>query len=115
MCAVAKKMISRNELMIKNIVTINTILPNEKYMFVKGIVYSPLGQPLSGSALEIVQINGNVNPPIEKSVGVTFTVEDGSYGIPLLCGKGYSYKIIAYSPWCRVNRGYLNTNEKKEI
>jgi hypothetical protein len=98
MCAVVRKIISGNELIKPQIVTINTILPNDKYILLKGIVYSPLGEPLSGAALDIVQINSNVKPPIEKNIGVTFTLEDGSYGVPLLWGKGYSYKITAYSP-----------------
>ena len=98
MCAVVKKIISGKELIREKIVTINTILPNDKYIFLKGIVYSPDRKPLPGSAIDIFQINSNVNPPIEKNIGVTFTLEDGSYGVPLLWGKGYSYKLIAYSP-----------------
>jgi len=98
MCAVVKKIIYGKELIRKKIVTINTILPNDKYILLKGVVYSPQGQPLPGSAIDIIQINSNVNPPLEKNIGVTFTVEDGSYGVPLLWGKGYSYKIIAYTP-----------------
>jgi len=98
MCAVVKKIMSGNELIREKIVTINTILPNDKYMFLKGIVYSPLREPLSGAAIDIFQINSNVNPPLEKNIGVTFTLENGSYGVPLLWGKGYSYKLTAYSP-----------------
>lgn len=98
MCAVVRKIISGKELIREKIVTINTILLNDKYILLKGIVYSPLREPLSGAAIDIVQINSNVNPPIERYIGVTFTLEDGSYGVPLLWGKGYSYKITAYSP-----------------
>ena len=98
MCAVVKKIISGKKLIRKEVVTINTILPNDKYIFLKGVVYSPIREPLSGAAIDIVQINSNVNPPIEKNIGVTFTLEDGSYGVPLLWGKGYSYKITAYAP-----------------
>lgn len=98
MCAVVKKIISGNELIRRKIITINTILPNDKYMLLKGIVYSPIGEPLSGTALDIFQINSNVNPSTEKNIGVTFTLEDGTYGVSLLWGKGYSYRITAYSP-----------------
>lgn len=98
MCAVVKKIVSGKELIRKKIVTINTILPNDKYILLKGTVFSPEGQPLPGSAIDIVQINCNVKPPIEKNIGVTFTLDDGSYGVLLLWGKGYSYKLMAYAP-----------------
>jgi len=98
MCAVVKRIISGNKLIREKVITINTTLPNDKYILLKGIVYSPLGEPLSGAALDIFQINSNVKPPIEKNIGVTFTLEDGSYGVPLLWEKGYSYKITAYAP-----------------
>ncbi|MDR3594081.1 hypothetical protein [Clostridium sp.] len=98
MCAVVRKIISGKELRCKEVITINAILPNDKYVLLKGIVYSPDGKPLPNSAIEIIQINKNINPEVRKSIGVTFSLENGSYGVPLLWGKGYFYKLIAYSP-----------------
>jgi hypothetical protein len=97
MCAVVKKIISGKKLTKEKVVTINAVLPNDKYILLKGIVYSPDGQPLPGSAIEIFQIDSNIKPLIEKHIGVTFTLCDGSYGVSLLWKKGYSYKLIAYT------------------
>ena len=98
MCAVVKKIISKEELIKKKVIIINAILPNNKYILLEGVVYSPQRKPLPNAAIDIVQINDNVIPPQVKEIGVTFTVEDGSYGVPLLWENGYSYKLTAYSP-----------------
>lgn len=95
MCAVVKKLICGNELIRDKIFKIDTILPNDKYILLKGVVYSPEKKPLKYAAIDIVQINSNLKE--EKNIGVTFTLEDGSYGVPLLWGKGYSYKLTVYS------------------
>ncbi|WP_271810094.1 hypothetical protein [Clostridium beijerinckii] len=98
MCAMVKKIISGNELLKKRIITLNAFLPNDKYILLKGTVYNPHGKPLSGAAIEVIQINNTLNPSVEKNIGITFTLNDGSYGIPLLWEKGYAYKLTAYSP-----------------
>lgn len=98
MCAVVRRIFSGDKLAENKITTINAILPEDKYKFLKGIVYSPDDKPLPNSAIEIVQINNNVKPAIIKKLGVIFTLEDGSYGVSLLWEKGYSYKLSAYSP-----------------
>lgn len=98
MCAVVKKIISKEELIKNKVITKNAILPNDKYILLKGVVYSPQSKPLPNAAIDIVQINSKVIPPKIKDIGVTFTMEDGSYGVPLLWIKGYSYKLTAYSP-----------------
>lgn len=97
MCAVVRKIISGKELIRKKVITINAILPNDRYIFLKGIVYSPDEKPLPNSAIEIIQINNTVKPAIVKKLGVIFTLEDGSYGVSLLWRKGYYYKLCAYS------------------
>ena len=98
MCSMVKKIISGNELIKKNIITMDAFLPNDKYILLKGAVCNPFGKPLPGAAIEVIQINNNLNPAIEKNIGITFTLDDGSYGIPLLWKKGYAYKLTAYSP-----------------
>ncbi|WP_234122919.1 hypothetical protein [Clostridium hydrogenum] len=96
--AVVKKIICREELIKKKVITKNAILPNDKYVFLKGVVYTFHGTPLPDAAIDIVQINTNVNPIQIVEIGVTFAREDGSYGVPILWGKGYYYRITAYSP-----------------
>jgi len=76
----------------------NAVLPNEEYVLLKGIVYSPKKIPLPHAAIDIVQIDSNVIPKAERNIGVTFTLDDGSYGVSLLWKSGYSYKLTAYSP-----------------
>ncbi|MFL0197715.1 hypothetical protein ACJDU8_19400 [Clostridium sp. WILCCON 0269] len=98
MCAVVKKIISREELITKKVICKNATLPNEEYVLIKGVVYSPQRIPLPHAAIDIVQINSNVTPQVRKNIGVTFTLEDGSYGVPLLWKKGYAYELTAYSP-----------------
>lgn len=95
--AVVKKIICKEELVKKKVITKNAILPNDKYVLVKGVVYSPQRRPLPNAAIDIVQINTNIIPIQMKEIGVTFTLEDGSYGVSLLCGRGYYYKMTAYS------------------
>lgn len=96
--AVVKKIICKEELIKKKVITKNTILPNDKYVLVKGVVHTMKGKPLPNAAIDIVQINTNVNPIQVVEIGVTFAREDGSYGVPLLWGRGYYYRITAYSP-----------------
>lgn len=98
MCAVAKKVISQEELITQKIICKDAVLPNEEYVLLKGIVYSPQKIPLPHAAIDIIQIDSNVIPKIERNIGVTFTLEDGSYGVSLLWKSGYSYELTAYSP-----------------
>jgi len=82
------------------IFTFDVTLPTSKYILVKGTVYSPGGKPLPNAAVEVLQIDKTVYPPIEKCMGATFTVEDGSYGISLPRSNGNDYKLVAYSSIC---------------
>ncbi|WP_141722964.1 hypothetical protein [Cellulosilyticum sp. I15G10I2] len=93
-----KIVISGSRIICCEIMTVDMVLPAKKYILLKGIVYSPNGEPLPDVAVEVLQINRTIHPPVEKRLGVTFTMQDGSYGIslPRAC-SGYSYKLIAYS------------------
>lgn len=86
------------QIICSKIVTVDaTLLPN-KYIFVTGIVYSPIGQPLAGAGVVVYLVDNTMLPPMEKRLGVTFTMEDGSYGISLPSVKCKEYKLVAYSP-----------------
>ena len=80
------------------IVTADVTLSADAFFFVKGIVYSPKGEPLANAAVEVSLIDNSTIPPTEKILGVTFTVSDGSYGISLPRVTDKEYKLVAYSP-----------------
>lgn len=100
MCAVARRIITRTELIRKKVITLDAVLPGStgNYILLKGVVYTPEGHVLPHAAIDIIQTNSNMVPPITKKVGITFSLEDGSYGVSLLWGKGYSYELVVYSP-----------------
>lgn len=86
------------QIICSKIVTADVTLPKDSFVLIKGIVYSPTGEPLPNAAVEIRLVDDSHIPSTEKSLGVTFTLHDGSYGIslPRICGM--QYKLIAYSP-----------------
>ncbi|RDY23319.1 carboxypeptidase regulatory-like domain-containing protein [Romboutsia maritimum] len=92
----SKKIIISGKNLVENeVLNINTTLANNKYFFLKGIVYTPKGETLPNAAIEVFEVDNSTNPPQKYSIGVTFTIEDGSYGISLLTGK--SYVLVVYS------------------
>jgi hypothetical protein len=86
------------------ILEIDMTLPANPYILLKGIVYSPKGEPLPHAAVEVLQIDKSVYPEEERSIGVTFTNEEGSYGITLPRCEPYDYKLVAYSALYCLNR-----------
>jgi hypothetical protein len=86
------------QIICSKIVTADITLPVNAFIFVKGKVYSPTGKPLPNAAVEIRLIDNSQIPSIEKSLGVTFTERDGSYGISLPRISEKQYKLIPYSP-----------------
>ncbi|OYO67805.1 hypothetical protein C8E03_10252 [Lachnotalea glycerini] len=84
------------QIICSKIVTVDIMLPAEEFFFLKGIVYSPTGEPLPNAAVEVKLVD-HVDSVAEKSLGVTFTENDGSYGISLAKINGKQYKLIAYS------------------
>lgn len=80
------------------IVTADVTLTDNRFILVKGIVYSPTGEPLPHAAIEIRLVDDSHIPSTEKSLGVTFTHQDGSYGISLPRILGKRYQLVAYSP-----------------
>ncbi|MFA9376171.1 MAG: hypothetical protein ACERKZ_05380 [Lachnotalea sp.] len=84
------------QIICSKIVTADITLSADVFIFIKGIVYSPKGEPLPNAAVEILVVDNCYVPAIEKSLGVTFTVADGSYGISLP-RIDKEYKLVAYS------------------
>lgn len=89
------------QIICSKIVTADVTLSATMFILVKGTVYSPKGEPLSNAAVEILLVENSHIHAIEKTLGVTFTIEDGSYGIslprlPRMSRK--QYKLKAYSP-----------------
>ena len=90
-----KIIISGKNLEDNKILNISTTLANSKYFFLKGTVYTPEGRILPNAAIEVFEIDDSLDPPKKYRIGVTFTIEDGTYGIPLLSGK--LYLLVVYS------------------
>jgi len=86
------------QIICADIVTADVTLSADAFIFITGIVYDPTEQPLADAAVVIYIIDNNMMPPMEKRLGVTFTVADGSYGMSLPRAKYKEYKLIAYSP-----------------
>lgn len=94
----SKIVLSGCQIICCEVITVDMILPANSYILIKGIVYSPNGDPLPDAAVEVLKIDKTVEPPIETRIGVTFTMQDGSYGISLpRASSSYAYKLTAYS------------------
>ena len=85
------------QIICSGILTADVTLSNHSFILITGIVYSPTGKPLPNAAVEIRYVNDSHTPSIEKCLGVTFTLLDGSYGISMPRINGGQYKLIAYS------------------
>lgn len=87
------------QIICSKIVTADVTLKPDAFIFVKGIVYSPNGNPLPNAAVEIRLIDLSYTPAIEITLGITFTIHDGSYGIslPRIKESDKYYKLIAYA------------------
>jgi hypothetical protein len=68
----------------------------QEYIFVTGKVYSPDKEVLPNVAVAITLIDKNTTPPIETFLGVTFSNEEGTYGVSLLWKNNYEYKFVPY-------------------
>lgn len=93
----SKVILRGSHILCSKIVTKDICLSVNPYFFVKGIVYSPKGKPLANAAVEIVLVNHAIYPAQEKSLGVTFTIADGTYGVSIPYVAGGEYKLIAYA------------------
>lgn len=93
----SKVILKGRQIICSQIVTKDIQLATYPYFFVKGIVYSPKGEPLADAAVEIVLVNNAIVPTQEKSLGVTFTMADGTYGVSIPYVENREYKLIAYA------------------
>jgi len=76
--------------------TVDVYMDAGEYIFVTGKVYSPDKEILQNVAVAITLIDKNTTPPIETFLGVTFSNEEGTYGVSLLWKNNYEYKIVSY-------------------
>jgi len=86
------------QIICSGIVTADITLSNNAFILITGTVYSPTGKPLPNAAVEILLVDDSHIPSEEKTLGVTFTLQDGTYGISLPRISEKQYKLIAYSP-----------------
>lgn len=93
----SKVIISGRQIICSQILTIDINLPSNKFFFVRGVVFSPKGEPLSNAAVEIILVHKNDYPVREESIGVTFTMENGCYGASIPYYPDTDYKLIAYA------------------
>lgn len=96
MCAVSKRVLCGKKLREHKIVKICSKFPKEDYILLTGKVLSPKKTPLSNAAIKILAINLNCFPIKKIYVGVTFTDENGVYGISIPRLLGISYELKAY-------------------
>lgn len=97
MYSIRKIVLTGCEIICCQILTCDITLRASNYILIKGIVYNTYGKPLSNAAIEIFQIDKAVYPPVEQSMGVTFTSEDGSYGVSLPRSVNKDYRLVAYA------------------
>lgn len=93
----SKVILKGRQIICSQIVTEDIRLTACPYFFVKGVVYSPKGKPLANAAVEIILLNNTIIPVEEKSLGVTFTIANGTYGVSIPYVSRGKYKIIAYA------------------
>jgi hypothetical protein len=82
----------------EQVITIDFELPNRNFFLLKGTVYTPKHEPLPNAAIEVIQKFKWYDNYQEKSMGITFTKEDGTYGMVLPICTMSDYILVAYSP-----------------
>lgn len=81
----------------KQVLGIDFIIPNYNFYLLKGTVYTPKHIPLPNAAIEVIRKFKLCGLDQEQSMGITFTKEDGSYGIVLPFYPESDYILVAYS------------------
>lgn len=83
------------QIICSKVVTADVTLNNDRFL-ITGIVYSPTGAPLPKAAV-LIRVIDEDSSDCEITLGVTFTLSDGSYGISLPKIAGKRYQLIAYA------------------
>lgn len=94
MSEIMKIIIPGDELINKDIYTLDVKLAQNKNFFITGTIYDDKKKPINNAAVTVYQID-DIDHETKTLVGITFTCEDGTYGISLPCG--YAYILIIYS------------------
>lgn len=90
-----KKIVLSGEQIVENeILDVSTTLSNSRYFLLTGTVYNTEKEPLKNVAIVVYEMVDSIIQNKKKLVGITFSIEDGTYGIPLLIEK--SYILVAY-------------------
>lgn len=69
-------------------------LSKNKNFFITGTIYDDKKTPINNAAVAVYQIDDTEDQKTTL-IGVTFSYQDGTYGISL--PYGYSYMLIVYS------------------
>ncbi|MHC1747913.1 MAG: hypothetical protein AB9856_05905 [Cellulosilyticaceae bacterium] len=93
MCAYVNKWIRGCCIARCKIINLNIELPSEKYVLIQGSVCTAGGVPLANAAIAVFKMSRTC-PLQEIYIGMTFTLEDGSYGISV--PRGSDYKLVCY-------------------
>lgn len=80
------------------VITIDFLIPNSNFFLLKGTVYTPKYEPLPNAAIEVIRQFKSNDINREQSIGITFTKEDGTYGMVLPIHPNCDYILVAYSP-----------------
>lgn len=87
--------VSGKKIIENEVLEISTTLSDSKYFLLEGIVYQNDMKPIPNAAIKIFKIDNNTVPPARILIGITFSTENGLYGISLL--EGEEYMLIVYS------------------
>ncbi|MDR5585911.1 MULTISPECIES: carboxypeptidase regulatory-like domain-containing protein [Clostridium] len=96
MCAVVREILCGKKLMHCNRVNIDSTFPKNDYILITGKVISPYKVPLPYAAIKVFSIDTRYSPTKKKYVGVTFSDEQGIYGISVPRYLEISYELKAY-------------------
>lgn len=93
----SKIQIPGSHFLCKQVIAIDFLIPNYSFYLLKGTVYTPMHEPLPNAAVEVIRRYKLYDQDQEQSMGITFTKEDGSYGIVLPIFPESDYILVAYS------------------
>lgn len=97
--AVMRKVISGEKLCANNVTEINFNFGsnyNSGRTLLKGRVVSYYGKPINKAAVEVTVFDESYWPHKKVFHGVTFSLENGEFGISLPYKENYSIKFTAY-------------------